>query len=77
VLIAEALVLHYNNRMKNGRNDTLVTEKYLAKNTIDVAAITGKKSEKVNWLYDWQELVLFKLILVGSAVPTFLIYWFR
>ena len=27
VLIAEALVLHYNNRMKNGRNDTLVTEK--------------------------------------------------
>jgi hypothetical protein len=72
--IACGLMLHYNNRMKNTRNDSVAPEDYLAHNDVDIVAITGKRSERVNWLYDWQELGIFTAILVFSVFPT-LVVW--
>jgi hypothetical protein len=73
-VIACGLVLHYNNRMKNTRNDSVTPEAYLANNGVDFLAITGRRSEQVSWLYDWQELAIFTAILVLSVVPTWVVW---
>jgi hypothetical protein len=75
-LIGEGLVLHFNNRLKNARNDTVVPEQYLIQNGIDISAITGKEPTTVDWLYDKEELGLFTITLIATAVPTFLIFLF-
>ena len=67
------LVLHYNNRRKNARNDSIKTERYLMNNGVDFAAIAGKTPSCVGFFYDWQELLLFLAILCSSVVPTFVI----
>ena len=37
--------------------------------------IFGKDNpSKVNWLYDWEELVVFALILVMSVAPIFVVW---
>jgi hypothetical protein len=72
--IACGLMLHYNNRMKNTRNDSVAPEEYLAHNGVDLDAITGRKSERVSWLYDREELALFTVILLVSVVPTFVVW---
>src|SRR5262249_18530517 len=74
-VIAWLLVLHYNNRMKNTRNDSVTTEKYLLSNGVDFAAITGFPPKRVSFFYDWQELVLFFLILCASVIPAFIVFW--
>jgi hypothetical protein len=73
-VIAWLLVLHYNNRMKNARNDSVVTELYLMNNDIDFAAITGGGPQRVGFFYDWQELVLFSFILFTSIIPALIIW---
>jgi hypothetical protein len=73
-VIAGILVLHYNDRMKNARNDALAPEKYLASNEVDFLSITGQSPKRFSWLYDWQELVVFAVILFLSVIPT--LVWF-
>jgi hypothetical protein len=65
--IACGLMLHYNNRLKNTRNESVAPEEYLAHNDVDLDAIydsgsnhrrgyaSGRRSERVNWLYDREE----------------------
>jgi hypothetical protein len=47
--IAGVLVAHYNNRMKNTRNESVKTEKYLLRNDVDFAAITGRPPQCVGF----------------------------
>jgi hypothetical protein len=67
-LIALLTMLVYNHRMKNTRNDAVALDRYPAKHGVDVHAITGKQSEHVGCLHDWQELLVYALILLLSAV---------
>jgi hypothetical protein len=72
--VAGLLILHYNNRLKNARNDSIAPERYLMSSGVDFVAIAGKEPKKVGFWYDRAELVLFAVILVLSVVPT-LVVW--
>ncbi len=72
--IAALLMLHYNNRMKNVRNDELATHNCFVSNGIDLPAIVGKPATKAKWRYDWQELAILPAILFSSILPV-LIVW--
>jgi hypothetical protein len=64
--IAGVLVAHYNNRMKNTRNESVKTEKYLLRNDVDFAAITGRPPQCVGFFYDWQRLQRWEALLSRS-----------
>jgi hypothetical protein len=70
-----SLILYYNKRLTAARNESISAERFLADNGIKFEAITGTKHPtSVNWLYDWEELVVFALILVMSVAPVFVVW---
>jgi uncharacterized membrane protein len=73
-VIAFLLILHYNNRLRNIRNDANVTSQYMSDNGINLHAITGKELTTATWLYDKQELVFFTVILFASTLPVLIIW---
>ena len=70
---AAFLVIYYNKRLTNVRNDALKTQEFIASKKIDIEKITGKAPKPVTWLYDWGELVVFAIILFISIIPAWVV----
>jgi hypothetical protein len=70
------LMLYYNHRLTNIRADSLVTERYLENNGVAFEAISGSSPTPANWWHDWQELLVFTLIVLMSLVPTLAVWKF-
>jgi hypothetical protein len=74
-VLGMSLILYYNKGLTTARNESINVERFLADNGIKFEAITGTKHPtRVNWLYDWEELVVFALILVMSVAPVFVVW---
>jgi uncharacterized membrane protein len=73
-VIALSLMLHHNDRLKNTRNDAIVTYQYMSANGINLPGITGKEPTRATWLYDKQELAIFTVILFASTLPVLIIW---
>jgi hypothetical protein len=71
--VAFALMLHYNDRLMNTRNDAKATYDYLLRNGIDVEQILGKPPVVATWYHDKQELIVFTFILLLSLLPVLII----
>jgi hypothetical protein len=72
-LIGEALVLYYNYRLTSTRRDVLTTKQDLRKLGTTFANTVSPERKK-SWTWDWQELVVFTLILAMSPVVTAIIW---
>jgi hypothetical protein len=66
-VIGETLMLYYNHRLTNTRDDALKTKKHLENFGVDFA-FTGTPAKEKDSGYDWQELVIFSVILTLSPV---------
>jgi hypothetical protein len=73
-IVAFALMLHYNDRLMNTRNDAKATYDYLISNGIDVAEILGKPPAVATRYHDKQELIVFTAILILSFLPVLIIW---
>jgi hypothetical protein len=67
------LMLYYNWRLTKTREDAEKTAKYLTSQGVDFAVIRGRERKKVTLFYDWQELLIFTVILFGSILPVALV----
>lgn len=76
-VIGLGMMLYYNLRLTRTRNGSVITEKYLTNNGIEFSIISGHAPKCVDWLYDWQELIAFTLILGMSIVPTCVVWFFQ
>jgi hypothetical protein len=75
VVIAGFLMWEVTRRMTATRNDSLLLEKYLRENNINLSAITGKSSpERYKLYYDKGELTVYMLILIVSMLPALLVW---
>jgi hypothetical protein len=70
---AALLVIYYNKRLTNMRNDALITQEFIASKKIDIEKITGKAPKRVTWHNDWGELVAFAIMLFFSIIPAWVV----
>src|SRR5262249_48941342 len=76
VVLSVLLMLEITRRMTAARNDSLVPEKFLIEQGVDVVRVTGKTPlPKYKLSYDKGELCIYGLILFASASPAFLLWW--
>lgn len=75
-ILSILLMWEITRRMTAARNASLVPEKFLIEHGVDVVRITGDKPPgKYELSYDQQELRIYVLILLGSALPALLFWW--
>jgi hypothetical protein len=68
-------MMYYNFRLTKTRNESVITERYLADKGIAFSA-AGRPLEKAKWYYDREELIVFSLVLVMSLVPRCVVWIF-
>jgi hypothetical protein len=73
-VVGALVILYYNDRMTNARNDSVRVEEYLVRNGVDIAAITGKKPERVGFWYDLEDLAVSWGVLGLSVL---IVWWFK
>jgi hypothetical protein len=77
VFLSVLLMWEITRRMTAARNASLVPEKFLIDQGVDVVRVTGETPpEKYELNYDKQENALYFLILLASALPAFLLWLF-
>jgi len=77
VILSVLLMWEITRRMTAVRNDSLVPEKFLIDQGVNVVRITGNTPpQRYELSYDKQELRIYVLILLASALPAFLVWWF-
>ena len=76
VILAVLLMWEVTRRMTAARNASLKPERFLIEHGVDIVRITGNKPpEKYELSYDKQELRIYALILLASALPALLLWW--
>jgi len=76
VILSVLLMWEITRRMTAARNDSLVPVKFLIEQGVDVVRVTGNSPpQRYELSYDKQELRIYALILLASALPAFLLWW--
>jgi hypothetical protein len=74
--IGGSLVAHYNKRMTGARNAARRLSDKMAEYCIEARDISGGKPYNKNLAtYDWQELIIFTVIIFLSLLPPFVVWW--
>lgn len=67
------LLEHYNRRMTRARGAGGKYHDYLARHAIDVRKISGVPRVEKGPDYDLEELVIFRVVILGSVFPALLV----
>jgi len=77
VILSGLLLWEINRRMTKARNDSLKPLKFLIDQGVNVVRVTGSAPpEKYELSYDKEELRIYAVILLASALPAFLLWLF-
>jgi hypothetical protein len=74
-ILSTLLMWEITRRMTAARNDSLVPEKFLVEQGVDVVRVIGRLlPQQYGLSYDKEELRIYVLILLASASPAFLLW---
>jgi hypothetical protein len=77
VILSVCLMWEISRRMTVTRNDSRAPQNFLTEHGINVVRVTVKQpSTEDEMNYDKQESRIYSLILLASAAPAFLLWWF-